>query len=147
MASDSFSRGTQSGLFMNATIDCSALRPCPLCGSALSALVFETIRRCKKCGLSFVSPLGDYRGEHETAEYFLNDYLPLHESNRENSLAERRAHLAMIRRHFRLPARPRLLDVGCALGFMLHEAQAAGWDAAGVDLRFRGSICQGKHGM
>jgi SAM-dependent methyltransferase len=118
---------------MNATIDCSVLRPCPLCGSALSALVFETIRRCKKCGLSFVSPLGDYRGEHETAEYFLNDYLPLHESNRENSLAERRAHLAMIRRHFRLPARPRLLDVGCALGFMLHEAQAAGWDAAGVE--------------
>jgi SAM-dependent methyltransferase len=113
--------------------DTSVLRPCPLCGSGVSALVFETIRKCNDCGLKFVNPLGSYRGENETVEYFLNEYLPLHQSNRENSLAERRAHLAMIQRYFRLPSRPRLLDVGCALGFMLQEAKHAGWDAAGVE--------------
>jgi 2-polyprenyl-3-methyl-5-hydroxy-6-metoxy-1,4-benzoquinol methylase len=95
--------------------------------------VFDTIRKCKGCGLRFVNPLGDYRGENETEEYFLQDYLPLHQSNQENSLAERRAHLDMISRHFSLPARPRLLDVGCALGFMLGEAKAAGWEAVGVE--------------
>lgn len=116
---------------MNETF-CS-LRPCPLCGSDASEPVFETIRKCEVCELNFVNPLGHYRGENETVEYFLNDYLPLHESNRENSLAERRAHLAMIRRRYSLPARPRLLDVGCALGFMLQEAKSAGWDAVGVE--------------
>lgn len=95
--------------------------------------MFDTIRKCEECGLRFVNPLGDFRGENETEEYFLQDYLPLHQSNWENSLAERRAHLEMIRSHFSLPARPRLLDVGCALGFMLAQAKAAGWEAVGVE--------------
>ena len=111
----------------------SDLRPCPLCGSESFGLVFEPIKRCRGCGLCLVNPLGDFRGEKETEEYFLNDYLPLHVANRENSLAERRAHIAAISRYFRLPVRPCLLDVGCALGFMLQEAKAAGWDPAGVE--------------
>jgi 2-polyprenyl-3-methyl-5-hydroxy-6-metoxy-1,4-benzoquinol methylase len=95
--------------------------------------VFEPIKRCRGCGLCLVNPLGAFRGENESEEYFLNEYLPLHLANRENSLAERRAHIAAIRRYFQLPVRPRLLDVGCALGFMLQEAKAAGWDSVGVE--------------
>jgi 2-polyprenyl-3-methyl-5-hydroxy-6-metoxy-1,4-benzoquinol methylase len=111
----------------------SRLRPCPLCGSQEFSSVFDPIKRCKACRLCFVNPLGPYRGENETEDYFLNDYLPLHLANRENSLVERRSYLSAIRRRFDVSARPRLLDVGCALGFMLHEAKAAGWDATGVE--------------
>lgn len=111
----------------------SLLRPCPLCGSQEFSSVFDAIKRCKACRLCFVNPLGPYRGENETEDYFLNDYLPLHLANRENSLAERRSYLSAIRRRFDVAARPRLLDVGCALGFMLQEAKAAGWDATGVE--------------
>jgi SAM-dependent methyltransferase len=109
------------------------LRPCPVCGSAEFGFVFGTIKRCKKCGLCLVNPLGEYRGENETPEYFLNDYLPSHIANREGSLAERRDHIAAIKKYFRLPARPRHLDVGCALGFMLQEAKASGWESVGVE--------------
>jgi SAM-dependent methyltransferase len=80
-----------------------------------------------------VNPLGRFRGENETPEYFLNDYLPLHLANRENSLAERRAHISSIQGRFRLPVYPRHLDIGCALGFMLQEAKSVGWDPVGVE--------------
>jgi 2-polyprenyl-3-methyl-5-hydroxy-6-metoxy-1,4-benzoquinol methylase len=111
----------------------SSLRPCPLCGSQLFRQVFEPIKKCRGCGLCLVNPLGEFRGENETEEYFLNDYLPLQLTNRENSLAERRAHIAAINRYFRLPGHPRHLDVGCALGSMLQEAKAAGWDPMGIE--------------
>jgi 2-polyprenyl-3-methyl-5-hydroxy-6-metoxy-1,4-benzoquinol methylase len=111
----------------------SSLRPCPLCGSQLFRPVFEPIKRCRGCGVSLVNPLGEFRGENETEEYFLNDYLRVHLANRENSLAERRAHISPIKWCFRLPDRPLHLDVGCALGSMLQESKVAGWDPIGVE--------------
>ncbi len=95
--------------------------------------MFEPIKRCKSCGLCLVNPLGDFRGENEAEDYFLHDYLPLYLANRENSIAERRAHIAAIRRYSPLPARPRHLDVGCALGSMLQSAKTEGWDPVGVE--------------
>jgi 2-polyprenyl-3-methyl-5-hydroxy-6-metoxy-1,4-benzoquinol methylase len=80
-----------------------------------------------------VNPLGEFPGEYETEEYFLRDYLPLHLLSRDASMAERRSHIATILRYFDLPAAPRHLDVGCALGFMLEEAKAAGWNPVGVE--------------
>lgn len=122
-----------------------ALRPCPLCGEMSSDQVFLTIRKCKDCGLRFVNPLGAFRGTNETEDYFLHEYLPLHLSNWENSLAERRAHLAMIREYCSLPPSPRLLDVGCALGFMLQEAKASGWEPVGLETsRFAAQYAQQK---
>lgn len=111
----------------------SGLRPCPLCGSQRFRPVFEPIKKCRGCGLCLVNPLGEFRGENETQEYFLKEYLPQYLANRENSLAERRAHINAIRRYCCLPDRPRLLDVGCAMGSMLEEAKAAGWDPGGVE--------------
>jgi len=111
----------------------SGLRPCPLCRCNLFRPVFEPIKKCRGCGLSFVNPLADFRGENETQEYFLNEYLPLQLANRENCLAERRAHIAAIKARFRLPPHPDHLDVGCAMGSMLQEAKAAGWNPVGVE--------------
>jgi 2-polyprenyl-3-methyl-5-hydroxy-6-metoxy-1,4-benzoquinol methylase len=109
------------------------LRPCPLCGARDFRSVFEPIKKCSNCGLCLVNPLGEFRGENETQEYFLNDYLPVHLANLDNSLAERRAHIATITRYFNLPNHPRHLDVGCALGSMLQEAKLLGWDSLGVE--------------
>jgi 2-polyprenyl-3-methyl-5-hydroxy-6-metoxy-1,4-benzoquinol methylase len=111
----------------------TGFRPCPICGSEAFTSVFEPVKKCKSCGLAMVNPLGTFRGESETSEYFLKDYLPLHLANRENSLAERRAHIAAISRYFSLGAHPDHLDVGCALGFMLQEAKASGWHPVGVE--------------
>src|SRR5690242_13978830 len=111
----------------------STLRDCPLCGGRRFQPVFGPIVRCGGCGLTFVNPIGQFRGENETREYFLNDYLPLHLANRNNSMAERRAHIANIRRYFQVPTNARLLDVGCALGSMLEEAKLAGWEPVGVE--------------
>ena len=109
------------------------LRPCPLCDSEVSTPEFEGIRKCEECGFRFVNPLGYFHGEHESDNYFVSDYLTLHKANWENSLEERRAHLRMISSYADLPANPALLDLGCALGFMLKEAKAAGWKATGVE--------------
>lgn len=109
------------------------LRPCPLCGSRDFTPVLERIQRCMDCGLCLVNPLGEFRGENESEEYFLTDYLPVHLANSANSLAERRAHIAAIHERFCLPLHPRHLDIGCALGHMMLEARAAGWETAGVE--------------
>jgi 2-polyprenyl-3-methyl-5-hydroxy-6-metoxy-1,4-benzoquinol methylase len=111
----------------------STLRPCPLCGSRLFRPVFEPIKKCRACGMCLVNPLGDFMGENETQEYFINEYLPLYLTHRENSLAERRAHISAIRRYARLSDHPLHLDVGCATGSMLQEAKGAGWHSTGVE--------------
>jgi 2-polyprenyl-3-methyl-5-hydroxy-6-metoxy-1,4-benzoquinol methylase len=109
------------------------LRPCPLCGSLEFTPVLPPIQRCRDCGLSLVNPLGKFTGENESEDYFLKKYLPFHLAKLENSLAERRAHIAAIQKHFVLPPHPRHLDVGCALGYMMMEASVAGWETAGVE--------------
>ena len=111
----------------------ATVRACPLCGSSRSMPALDEIRRCRDCGMSYVANLNLANGTRETEDYFLHEYLPLHQQNWQPSLAERRAHLEMIRGFSELPTRPRLLDVGCALGLMLQEAKAANWDAIGVE--------------
>jgi 2-polyprenyl-3-methyl-5-hydroxy-6-metoxy-1,4-benzoquinol methylase len=121
------------GAEANDTFAETGLAPCPACGSRLFRKKYGPIKQCSDCGLGVVNPRGEFPGENETEEYFLHDYLPLHLASREASMAERRSHIATILHYFELPAAPRILDVGCALGFMLEEAKAAGWNPVGVE--------------
>ncbi len=116
--------------------------PCSLCGSsahkpfvraALSSLV-----RCCDCGLVFVSPrpgpdfittlYGEtyFRNNH-SGELGYTNYI----ADEENIRRTARRRLRQLKRHV---GPGRLLDVGCATGFFLDEAQQAGWTATGLDL-------------
>ena len=132
--SNSMARGESASSAGSADISPAAnLSACPVCRSRRFRDKYGPIKQCRDCGLGMVNPLGEFRGEHESEEYFLRDYLPLHLASREASMAERRSHIATILRYFALPATPRHLDVGCALGFMLEEAKAAGWNPEGIE--------------
>lgn len=111
----------------------ATLAPCPVCGSRSFREKFGPIKQCRGCGLGMVNPLGDFPGENETEDYFVREYLPLLLVSREASRAERRSHIAAVSRRFALPAAPRHLDIGCALGFMLEESRRAGWNPVGVE--------------
>lgn len=106
---------------------------CAVCGCSQFREKYGPIRQCRACGLGMVVPLLPFRGEHETEDYFLQEYLPAMLVNRGASTAERLAHLQWIAKYFDVPASPKLLDVGCALGFMLEAATKLGWKAEGVE--------------
>jgi len=116
--------------------------PCNLCGSADHQPYCPEnglgLVQCSRCGLVFVSPRPDpnelYALYGET--YFHNDesgtvgytnYLR-DEANIRKTFAGRLAHLE----RFVKPGK--LLDVGCAAGFFLDEAQGRGWAVQGLDV-------------
>ena len=123
----------------------SPQRPCPVCGdtraSSLHVRAHRRILRCA-CGVVFVDPLPS-AGEiaaHES-EAFREGLV---EETREMFAAYGRGYrdddpvVRGFQRHVatlgRLTAGRRLLDVGVGTGLLIHLAQRAGWDAAGVDI-------------
>lgn len=108
-------------------------RACPACGSAAGQALFDkdgwTIAQCPDCGSAFVAqdPAAiDFAALYDVSYYsggsrgVFADYV--------GQEAARRAHARRklwLLRHLppRLPASGRLLDVGCAAGFFLAEAQ------------------------
>ena len=120
----------------------TAARPCHLCGAADAALRHHIngydIVRCRGCGLQYVAEdvtpaqLRAYYGE----AYFTGgqpDGFQDYAAARETRQRHFRSLLPALRRHLRV-ARPRVLDVGSALGYFLHVAREAGWPARGVEL-------------
>ncbi len=116
--------------------------PCNLCGSDQNRPYCPEnglgLVQCSQCGLVFVSPRPDpnelYALYGET--YFHNDesstvgytnYLK-DENNIRKTFAGRLSHLEA----FIKPGK--LLDVGCAAGFFLSEAQKRGWSVQGLDV-------------
>ena len=123
--------------------------PCAVCGEREVILLHRKaspegevfpIVRCTTCGLVYVNPrrgqdtLTDVYREslyYENADGVTSGY--------DNYLADREIlaiffnlQLDTIERH--LGSRGRLLDVGCAVGFLLDEARRRGWRTAGVEL-------------
>jgi SAM-dependent methyltransferase len=119
------------------------LRNCVVCGAPLRPAFakdgFELVV-CRDCGMlmrRFLPEPSDlpsiygpeyYEHRPERAVRGYADYLGDAERHRE--IARRR--LALLRRFSRRGGK--LLDVGAAAGFFVAEAQAAGWDAEGIDV-------------
>jgi 2-polyprenyl-3-methyl-5-hydroxy-6-metoxy-1,4-benzoquinol methylase len=116
---------------------------CQLCGSRERTLKFEDgpyrVWTCASCGLVYVSPRlqgqalldvygADYWKSSNPKQRGYADYA------REAALYLRTfdKRMALVSRH--LPARARVLDVGCAAGYFLRVAQRAGHDVHGVEV-------------
>lgn len=86
------------------------------------------IVRCLKCGLVYVNP-------QEEAEKIcfmyrnMEDELYIQEEN-----GRRQAAKIALKAVSKYGSQGKLLDVGCATGFLLDEAQRQGWEAYGVEL-------------
>jgi SAM-dependent methyltransferase len=126
----------------------SDLKPCPLCNSTVNRISDRRwlkdgfdIARCPSCGLMFRFDLptraeldaiyGDgyfNAADGETHGQGYQDYIgdeTLHRLNARRRLAT----LETLK-----DSKGRLLDVGAAAGFFVHEARRAGWDAVGIDV-------------
>lgn len=115
---------------------------CPLCGGTGSSPVLTKdgypIVRCTACGFMYVCPMPTpeaIQAHYQDPAYFAGaaeqgyaDYTAMQKALAPH-FARRLAVLAQA-----LPERGRLLDVGCAAGFFLQQAHAAGWQIAGVEL-------------
>jgi SAM-dependent methyltransferase len=91
---------------------------------------------CSRCGLRFlgVQPTPESLGRLYQAEYFQSDYRcgrAAGSSFDESVLAAEDA--GLLDRFEQLGARGRLLDVGCAAGWLVEHATLRGWQAQGVE--------------
>jgi 2-polyprenyl-3-methyl-5-hydroxy-6-metoxy-1,4-benzoquinol methylase len=132
---------------------------CGFCGSGEARTKYDfgshRIVKCSSCGLMRLSPmpsLEDTKRVYSDLSYFQNaEFYDLSHGNlygyvdyiaeRVNKLRDYRPIAEFLRdRHGRThrgvsgpPARLRLLDVGCGLGYFLDAAQDVGFDVAGVE--------------
>lgn len=112
--------------------------PCPLCGGddhvAERELNGFFLVRCRRCSFVFVNPR--YSDEALAALYTNQD------SEKSIQLYSKIASPSILETYNRtldrleklMPARGRLLDVGCAAGYFFEQALKRGWDAHGTDL-------------
>jgi spore maturation protein CgeB len=121
----------------------SAKRPCPACGSEAEPRPLLTkgtylYGTCPDCGLVHLDPVPspDESAELYGESYFTGggvgeyiDYAADADLHRINA----RSHLARLARVRKGPP-GRLLDFGCAHGFVADELRAAGWEVEGVEI-------------
>ncbi len=117
--------------------------PCPICGSADGIALYRTERksyfRCQRCGMlrmAFFAPRTDHYGSRS---YFFEEYQAQYGRTYIDDMPAIRAmgarRLAVIESLLGGGHEGEsLLDVGCAYGAFLSEAQARGWSAVGSDV-------------
>lgn len=114
---------------------CGKDNPEPYCEVSLGEVFERYIYRCKACGFRQIRPrLGmDELGQLYTSDYFAPDTtVGYRDYPRE---AQRRAREAYFftRKIPKQPAPVRILEVGCALGFLLDALHHQGFEVEGVD--------------
>jgi 2-polyprenyl-3-methyl-5-hydroxy-6-metoxy-1,4-benzoquinol methylase len=115
----------ESGL----SIDQAIPGPCQLCGSK-KIVEFQVpqaaqLWHCPNCELYQYGRMAE---KQAYAEHYHEGY----EKHREKKI--RTAHVRLNRISHFLPARPRLLDIGCSVGATVQAAKERGWIAKGVDV-------------
>lgn len=123
--------------------DAAQVTSCQLCGSRDAALKFQDgpfrVLTCTGCGLVYVTPR--LQGEALLAVYDEGYWKSSNPKQRGYADYAREAALylktfekrmALVSRH--LPAKARILDVGCAAGYFLRTAQRHGHDVHGVEI-------------
>ncbi len=87
------------------------------------------IVRCRKCGLVYANP-------RPRASFLSDNYRSMEDRDYVAQEAGRRLTARMVLKKLRRfqRRRGRLLDIGCAAGFLLDEARRDGWEVAGVEI-------------
>jgi len=126
---------------------------CNLCGSDHYTVVYDTLVKeqegnysdsykitdhsvnmavrlvkCFKCGLIYMNPRADHSQIQKNYAAMADDIYVQEEAGRRRSADSILKYLAKINK------KGRLLDVGCATGFLLDQARKQGWEVYGVEL-------------
>ena len=86
------------------------------------------IVKCCKCGLIYMNPRPDPARIHENYTSMADDFYMQEEAGRRQSADSILKYLKKINKT------GRILDVGCATGFLLDQARQRGWEVYGVEL-------------
>jgi dolichol-phosphate mannosyltransferase len=124
---------------------------CPSCGCVGEKMLLKErsdlqLCRCNNCGLAYQSKL--FSPPDITTLYGENYYDSWRLDDNQNELwtikiKTYRAYLDLLSRY--LPealSSPRLLDIGCAHGFMLEAARQRGWRASGIEISPAASVAR-----
>lgn len=137
------STGLKHEVSAAAAAQLAEVRACQLCGSAERSTNFQDgpfqVVTCRQCGLVYVTPRlqGEALAAVYDEGYWKSDDPKLRgyaDYAREADLYLKtfRRRMALVSRW--LPARARVLDVGCAAGYFLRVLQEHGHDVHGVEL-------------
>lgn len=114
---------------------------CPNCGSTDFLAIFrnenKTCFECQNCSLIFLDFFAYKKVAYSDKAYFFNEYKAQYGRtyiedipNIRKMAAKRLEQIEIIREG----KKGRLLDIGCAYGAFVAEAQERGWDAVGTDI-------------
>lgn len=98
--------------------------------------------KCRNCGLMYAYPRPVVRSLVSAYSNMMDELYVAEEAGRRQSA---RAILAVLKK---LKKKGRMLDIGCATGFLLDEARKDGWEAYGVELsRWASTYAKEKLGL
>lgn len=106
---------------------------CNLCGSVKRKLIrIENslpISKCLDCSLVYVSAYPKREAGEDVKDFTDNSQIDWNKNKYENVIEKNLDYLNRL-----VPAKGKMLDVGCGFGFFINRAQQSGWDTFGLDV-------------